>query len=387
MKCNRKISAAVVALFILTANNSVYAAPLSESKNQLESFKKEYSEIVKEIEASEIEIQKLDSQIEKILLDIDDIGKKIEKSKKSLIDNENDIKAIEKNIKEEEKIFEERIESLYINGSTSYINVLLEAESFNDFVSRVDTLKAIIRYDNEIMKDLKGKKDTLVTKKGTLEKEKSSFLALQGESNKKLEELNSSKSEQDKAVLDLREKKSKYSLEIEKYEREIENAIKEAKKAQEDEIKKAEETKKVQEDGTNTIEDQDEEIKKEDDEKFSSSSGMFIVNYARKYLGVPYTWGGKSPSEGFDCSGFTYYVYKNAVGKTIPSYSLGQADIGKTVSKNELKVGDLVFFGSPTHHVGIYSGNGNYIHAPQTGDVVKEVPMTRDDFTHGKRIL
>lgn len=118
-----------------------------------------------------------------------------------------------------------------------------------------------------------------------------------------------------------------------------------------------------------------------------SGSVANLLNYARRFKGVPYVWGGTTPA-GFDCSGFTSYVYKNVAGITIPRTSREQAKIGQYIgSKTSLQPGDLVFFGNPTGHVGIYTGNGNYIHSPRKGDVVKEVPMNRKDFTHGRRIL
>ncbi|MGN0162964.1 MAG: NlpC/P60 family protein [Candidatus Ornithomonoglobus sp.] len=103
----------------------------------------------------------------------------------------------------------------------------------------------------------------------------------------------------------------------------------------------------------------------------SSSKGQAIVNSAMKYLGVPYVWGGTSPS-GFDCSGLVQYVCSQN-GISVPRVAASQRGAGQYVSRENLQPGDLVFFsrGGGVSHVGIYVGNGNMIHAPQTGDVVK----------------
>ncbi|MCW6076817.1 SH3 domain-containing protein [Clostridium sporogenes] len=93
-----------------------------------------------------------------------------------------------------------------------------------------------------------------------------------------------------------------------------------------------------------------------------------VISYARQYLGTPYVWGGTSPN-GFDCSGFVQYVYRNAAGISLPRDTYGQIGAGSRVSQDQLQPGDLVF--PDAGHVGIYIGGGQMIHSPKSGDVVK----------------
>ena len=105
----------------------------------------------------------------------------------------------------------------------------------------------------------------------------------------------------------------------------------------------------------------------------SGSVRSQVVDYASTFLGVPYVYGGGSP-KGFDCSGFTSYVYKH-FNVSLPHSSASQYTRVSKVSRDNLQPGDLVFFassagGSRINHVGIYVGNGNFIHAPRPGKVV-----------------
>jgi cell wall-associated NlpC family hydrolase len=108
-----------------------------------------------------------------------------------------------------------------------------------------------------------------------------------------------------------------------------------------------------------------------------------VVNIAKRYIGVRYTWGGSSPSTGFDCSGFTSWVFSQ-VGVNLPRTSRAQIGAGQRVSRADLRPGDLVFFGTPIHHVGIYVGGGQMIHSPTTGSTVRVAPLL-GNFVGGSR--
>jgi cell wall-associated NlpC family hydrolase len=113
-----------------------------------------------------------------------------------------------------------------------------------------------------------------------------------------------------------------------------------------------------------------------------------VVSYARHLLGIRYRYGGSSPRGGFDCSGFTRFVFGH-FGVTLPHYSVAQYGLGRRVGRKALKPGDLVFFNG-LGHVGIYVGRGRFIHAPHTGTRVSVEPLrgwysTR--FVGARRVL
>jgi cell wall-associated NlpC family hydrolase len=100
-----------------------------------------------------------------------------------------------------------------------------------------------------------------------------------------------------------------------------------------------------------------------------SSRGARVASMATRYLGIPYRWGGSSPSTGFDCSGFVMYLYRQ-VGVSLPHNAAMQYRHGRAVSRGSLRRGDIVFFNGLGHN-GIYLGGGRFIHSPSSGDVVK----------------
>lgn len=117
-----------------------------------------------------------------------------------------------------------------------------------------------------------------------------------------------------------------------------------------------------------------------------SVSGGSIASNAAKYIGVPYVYGGTSPS-GFDCSGLIYYAAKEA-GINLPRTSQAQSTLGSYVSVSDLQAGDLVFWGGvgSAYHVGIYIGGGQYLHAPAPGQSVTIQSMAYFAPSFGRRL-
>lgn len=135
-------------------------------------------------------------------------------------------------------------------------------------------------------------------------------------------------------------------------------------------VAKTEETTEKQQEETSKVED----TPAASESASSGTTGTAVVEYAKQYLGYKYVSGGASPSTGFDCSGFTTYVYKH-FGASLNRTSSAQINNGVAVEKSDLQPGDLVIFNNDANtkigHVGIYVGDGNFIHASNPSDGVK----------------
>lgn len=134
---------------------------------------------------------------------------------------------------------------------------------------------------------------------------------------------------------------------------------------------------------TTTDNSEIEEEKQETSSSETKTTGADIVEYAKQYLGYKYVSGGSTPSTGFDCSGFTTYIYKH-FGISLSRTSKGQNSNGVAVEKSNLQLGDILVFNDDANksigHVGIYVGNGNFIHASNPSDGVKITALSSDYY-------
>ncbi|THF66989.1 NlpC/P60 family protein [Pseudothauera nasutitermitis] len=114
------------------------------------------------------------------------------------------------------------------------------------------------------------------------------------------------------------------------------------------------------------------------------SETQHLVNQAMSYLGIRYRFGGTSPETGLDCSGLVQNVFRNAVGLDLPRTAREMASLGNRVTRRDLQPGDLVFFNTMRRtfsHVGIYLGDGQFVHAPAKGGSVRVESMQTSYWT------
>jgi peptidoglycan DL-endopeptidase CwlO len=368
----KRIISLLVALGIVVSTSvPVFADPsetqlnnqLKQQQSELQEKKQALEELQSQREAIEQDIEMADFDIEELMRDLSNIKKQIEQMQKNIKAAEADIKKAEEDMQAEKELYNKRIRAMYINGVDGYLNILLDSKGFNDFFSRIEAIKRIAEADKKIIAELNVKKQEVTKRKDALKDENAKLLALKADNDQKLSKLNETRNQQVARIASLRAEEKKNASEVAKEQAVVNQTLK-------------------------LIQEMKSGVPKYVPSRGAADySQNAVVAYAANFLGTPYKWGGTTPS-GFDCSGYMQYVYRH-FGINLPRVSADQANAGIYVPREQLQPGDLVFFkkaGRAVHHVGMYVGNNSYIHAPQTGDVVKISVLNRSDYYTARRV-
>lgn len=313
--------------------------------------------------SNEEKIQVIDNTISDTMLKIEDMENKINENEKSLEEKSKLLVDTQKQY-EAKKQLVSNTSSLNLanskNGDFKILEMLLNSDSISEFLKNLELSKIMIQESNKSLKVLDEQESQLVELKESIITEQ-----------QKLDE--------DKANLE-NEKKN----------------LDEMKKQVEEEIKKEEERLRqlaiqqaqqlAQQQAQQSQPQQNTNYVIPDANVPASERATALINYAKQFVGVPYIWGGSTPN-GFDCSGLTSYVYRNSVGVGLPRTASSQQTVGTKIALSQLQAGDLIFFGYPAYHVGIYIGNGQYLHAPKPGDVVKIANVPWNRLSTASRVL
>jgi cell wall-associated NlpC family hydrolase len=322
----------------------------------------------KQAEAQSVmtQVQQLDSSLERVIQAYDLATVKLNKARAEFKANHVQLQIAKQSLKRAQAALSARIVSLYTSdGQNDSLEVLLGASSLDDLVNRFNTANRISAQDSHVLgqvtrldREVKAREVRLKHAKAeaaSLVQERASERAsIQGQLSARRALLSSIQGE----IAHLKAQEAARQAELRR-----ELAARIAAQAQQAPAEALASTVAPPVDSSSSSSTGGSSIGTAPPPTHSS-----VVSIAEQYLGVPYRWGGASPS-GFDCSGLVMYVFAQ-VGVSLPHSSYAQYGMGSPVSRDQLQPGDLVFFDG-LGHVGIYVGGGSFIHAPHTGDVVK----------------
>jgi cell wall-associated NlpC family hydrolase len=253
------------------------------------------------------------------------------------------------------KLISQRLTAVYKAGEINFVSVLLNSDSMNDFYEQARYITKINEQDSKLEQQFQESTERIQNLTDDIDLKRSRQMRLEQDLEDQKQQIESGIAAR-QAKLDQLDGQAREILarEAERVKAEQESAA-------------AETTAMLR------------------DLEISDALQAQVVQTALQYLGVPYVWGGESPS-GFDCSGLVKYVYAQ-YGVQLPHASIMQFHMGTPVPQDQLQPGDLVFFYGSTapQHVGMYVGKGKYIEAPNFGEVVKISELSFDSDYSGAR--
>jgi cell wall-associated NlpC family hydrolase len=329
-----------LAAWIMLASQApiAQASPLSEKRAQ--------ALVVRE------QIDEIDRQIELAAEDYNAANEEYQELVRQTRDSEAELDDVEQRVTAIQDRLQDRAVTMYRDGPTGLFEVLLGVSSFEELAVTWDLLVTISDGDARTVAALKEARADLRERREVLQKQRDQAGELVAQMETKKLAIESQLRERESALGGLESEIAALEREDEERERARRQAAAEARQ-------------------------QASQTSAGDWPSPSGTGRSEVVEIAMRYLGTPYRWGAEGP-DAFDCSGFTRFVYRQ-VGIELPRVSRSQISAGDRVSRAELLPGDLVFFGTPIHHVGIYIGGGDMVHSPRTGDVVKISPLSTYD--------
>jgi cell wall-associated NlpC family hydrolase len=282
---------------------------------------------------------------------------------KSLVSNAKHLTAAKRSLVVAQKRIATRLRDLYINGQgDSTLEVILGSSSLDDIIARLDAIERVSSQDARILTTVKRYRKEVETRRATLQQNREDQARIVAERAAQKQYIESQIAEQNRLlasvkdeIAEMRAEEARRQAALAAQARAQAQAAIAAQQAQQDVLDQA-------------AIDTTYEAPSYDPNLPAPRYGQ-AVGIALQYLGIPYVWGGSSPSTGFDCSGFVMYVFAQ-LGVSLPHHAASIYGYGTPVSRDQLAPGDLVFF-SGLGHMGIYIGGNQFIHAPHTGDVVK----------------
>jgi cell wall-associated NlpC family hydrolase len=318
----------------------------------------------KQAEAQSVmgQVQQLDSSLERVIQAYDLATTKLNKVRADFNANHAQLQIAKKSLKRAQDALSARLVSLYTSdGQNDSLEVLLGAQSLDDLVSRFNTASRISAQDSQVLGEVTHLDAEVKAREARLKHARAEAAALVRERASEKASIEGQLAARRALLSSIRGQIAHLQAQEAARQAELRRELQARIAAQQQQAPAQALSSTVAPVASSS--------------GGSVSSGpapppthSSVVAIAEQYLGVPYRWGGASPS-GFDCSGLVMYVFAQ-VGVSLPHSSYSQYGMGSPVSRDQLQPGDLVFFDG-LGHVGIYVGGGQFIHAPHTGDVVR----------------
>jgi cell wall-associated NlpC family hydrolase len=324
----------------------------SASGQTITSKRAEAQTILVEVESMQAELGQTIEAWNYANIQLDEIDADLATNAKHLV-------AARKSLGVAQRRIEERLRDLYVNGDgDSTLEVILGSSSLDDIIARLDAIQRVSSQDAGILQAVKKYRKEVETRRESLKDARADQARIVAEQAAQKQAIESQIAEQNALLASVKDEIAELRAEEER--RQAALAAQARARAQAAEL--ASQAVAQQSYDTSVV-------VPSYDPNLPAPRYSHVVGIALQYLGVPYVWGGSSPSTGFDCSGFSMYVFAQ-VGVSLPHHAASQYNYGTPVPYDQIAAGDLVFF-SGLGHMGIAIGNGQFIHAPHTGDVVK----------------
>lgn len=322
--------------------------------------------IMAEVEAMHADLEQTIEAWNYANIELDRIDADLESNAKHLV-------AARKSLRIAQRRVEQRLVDLYVNGNgDSTLEVILGSRTLDDIVMRLDAIERVSSQDSRILELVRRYRKAVEERRSNLREARASQKEIAARQAAQKQTIESQIAEQNSMLASVRDEIAQLRAE----EARRQSALAAQARARNQAAQLASQAQAQQ--------TYDQAPAPAYDPNLPAPRYGNVVAIALQYLGVPYRWGGASPSTGFDCSGLTMYVYAQ-VGVSLPHNAAMQYQYGTPVPRDQLAPGDLVFFRG-LGHMGMYIGGGQYINAPQTGDVVKISSMDRPDFVGARRL-
>ena len=366
----RIIATITSVILILSVPMTVNATKISDIKAERDKTQQELnqanstlSNLKEEREGIEEEINTLDEELMEVMASISMVEDEIVELEGQIEDTEEDLKEAIADEEAQYEAMKKRIQYMYEKGDYSYLELLLECKNMSDLVSKSEYVEELYEYDRKMLIKYQEARQLV-------EDTKEKLLMEQEELEVSKHELDEEKAGLDELLEEKKAEASDYDAEIAKvkqaatlFKAKIKQQNAQIKKLEEEEAKKAaEEAAKASAGKSNSSNVDSSSIISG---ASGSAKGKDIANFACRYVGNPYVAGGTSLTNGADCSGFTFAIYKE-FGISLPRTSTAQRGAGREVSLSDAQPGDIVCYAG---HVAIYIGGGRIVHAstPSTG--------------------